>query len=95
MEPKIDGLIREWKVAQERYIQAREIYRAAWARAYLATDAKTDTARKAAADVATSEARLARDMAETHAQAAWQLMLAERGRIESSSMPGKHFEDAA
>lgn len=95
MEPVIQRLIREWKEAQEAHLVARDAYRVAWSKAYLASQQKTDTARKAEADIATSEQRLARDRAETAAAAAWQTMLAERGRLESAGQPGRPGEEAA
>jgi phage-related minor tail protein len=87
--------IESWKSAQLEYVTLRERYRSAFAAAYKASDGKNADSKKADADVSTSEARLERDVAETHAAAEWQLLLAMRGKIESSQRPGKHFGDAA
>lgn len=91
---KIDALIANWQLAQNAYVAAREEYRAAWAKALLASDNKTESGRKAQADAATSDIRLVRDNLETKAAAAWQLLIATRGPVEASEMPGRHFEAA-
>lgn len=87
--------IATWENAQRKYVQARAEYRRAWAEAYVVAEAKTDTARKAAADIATHALRIARDLAEASAAAEWQTLLALRGSLEGSRQPGYHKEDAA
>ena len=59
--------------------EARNTYRVRWSKSYMASAEKTDTGRKAAADVETSELRLMRDMREINAEAARHAMLFERG----------------
>jgi hypothetical protein len=83
-----------WREKAEIHSAAREDYRAAWGKAYLASDGKTADARKAAADIATSDLRLKRDQAEIAASAEWQLLLALRGKIEGSQQPGQHFGES-
>ncbi len=73
-------------VAVEQFIklsneaaEARNAYRVRWSKAYLESGEKTDTGRKAAADIATSEARVLRDMREINTEAARHVLVFERG----------------
>lgn len=58
---------------------SREQYRAMWARAYLTSSEKTDTARKASADVVTSDQRTQRDLDQIALDTAYHSMLFLRG----------------
>jgi hypothetical protein len=80
-----------WVESHSTYIAAREEYRRSWAAAYLASQSKTADARKAEADVATSELRFKRDVAELSSSAQWQEMLFERGPMSDSRIPGQHL----
>lgn len=87
--------IASWERTQLDYVEAREAYRKAHAEAVVASSAKNEAARKAEADSVTSELRLRRDTAEAKAAAEWQLLLAMRGRLESSAQPGQHWGEGA
>jgi hypothetical protein len=92
---ELKAQLEVWKTAQFAYVESREAYRKPWGAAYLASDAKTGDQKKAAADVVISGERLLRDTNETIAAAEWQLLLALRGKLESSQQPGQHFGEAA
>ena len=65
-----ESIVAAWKHAAEIAVDAEAKYRANHAAAFITADAKTEAARKAAADVATVKERRARDLAELEAQAA-------------------------
>lgn len=77
--------------AAEEYVEAREAYRAAFANAMSQSQAKTETLRKAEADLQTSNLRLKRDKSEIQAAAAWQRMLITRGPMTDSIQPLQKF----
>ena len=82
-----EDALSNWKTAQDNYVAKREGYRSAYAAAYIASTGKTADLKKSEADVATSEARKARDDAETLATVAWNEMLFARGM---RGEPGSH-----
>jgi len=85
-----------WTEKQKAYTEVREAYRAAWAAEFAARETvKPEAARKAQCDVATSELRKARDLAEVDATAAWQAFLVLRGPTDYSRQPGQNFGEAA
>jgi hypothetical protein len=84
--------LKEFHRAQSDYIDEREVYRAEYAKAWTASEAKTSDGRKYTADIATSDLRLTRDKAELLAVVTWQRFLVERGRIDNATMPGGKFE---
>lgn len=90
---EVNRQISKWKNFQDEYVRLREEYRVAYAKALQSANGKTAADKKSDADVATGEARLARDNAETIAAAEWQRLLALRGRMESSQQPGGKFGD--
>ena len=76
---KFDAALKAWVGAAERAAEVREIYRVAWAKAYAASDAKTEAGRKAVADEATSLQRSQRDRSEIAAEATKHRLVFERG----------------
>lgn len=83
-------LLIEWKELQLKCVAAREAYRVSWAAAYNASQLKTETQRKAEADLHTTMERLARDTMEAEATASWQAFLVSRGPLDHSLQPGVH-----
>ena len=84
---EFEQALQAWKAAQDDYVAKREAYRSAYAAAYIASNGKTADLKKSEADVSTSEARKARDDAETLATVAWNQMLFARGL---RGEPGSH-----
>ena len=89
----MDHHVEQWKTVAARYADARETYRVAFAKAYLASQQKTGDARKYEADAATSDLRLNRDKLEVEAAAEWQNLLIHRGKLEGSANPQVKFGD--
>ena len=85
-------LVQQWATAAGTAAERRNEYRVRWSQAYMTSDAKTDTARKAEADVKTGDARLARDMAQIEADACFHTMIHEHGQAASAQL-GRHEED--
>ena len=82
-----------WRTAQLEYSTAREDYRRRWAEAFASHETvKPETARKAKADVETSDLRRRRDELEIAATAAWQAFLVLRGTTDYSRQPGHSFD---
>jgi hypothetical protein len=71
--------LSQWKAAALRAAELRLGYEAAFARALLASDAKNAEGRKAAADLATTEARREAERADIEAKALQHLVLHLRG----------------
>ena len=92
---RVSKQIVAWEDAQHEYIRIREACRLAHAEAFAASPAKTAADKKADADAKTTKLREERDHAETRAAAEWQMLLAMRGRLESSTQPGQHFGEVA
>ena len=78
----------------ERYVEAREVYRLAFAKCSSESQAKTDALRKAEADQRTSALRLERDKLEIQAAVAWQQLLIARGPMTDSIQPLQKFGDS-
>jgi hypothetical protein len=78
-EAKFIEALETWERAEETRVECAEAYRSAHAAALTASDAKADTARKAAADGATSELRGKRDRAELTATVAHHRLIFYRG----------------
>lgn len=68
-----------WKTHAIAHTRAKEDYRLAHAKATAESQGKNADARKADADAATSKERLARDLAEIEAHAAYHTMIFLRG----------------
>jgi hypothetical protein len=81
MDPttQFETLLAAWKAAATVYVRAEEAYRLAHARATTASSGKTEAARKADADEATSELRLTRGLAEIERDAAYHALISARG----------------
>lgn len=71
--------LENWKTKAIEAAKAEEAYRLAHAKAVIASQGKNEAARKAEADQATTNERLARDLAEIEADAAYHLMIFLRG----------------
>lgn len=92
MEHPAEEKLDIWRACQDAYVRAREEYRVAWATAFATHEAvKPETARKAKADLETTELRKKRDDAETSAAVTWQAYVLARGPIEGSRQPGTQF----
>lgn len=81
----VDRLAR-WTTAANKHIDAKEAYRVAHATAYVASTEKTDSARKASADTATSDLRVMRDRAEVEERATYHAMIFARGSAGESEV---------
>lgn len=68
-----------WRKKAKAHAIAKEAYRSAHAAAFASSEGRTESARKAEADIVTSEARLARDLAEVEERAAYHAMIFLRG----------------
>lgn len=67
---------------------SREAYRVAWARAYVSSSEKTDTARKALADVTTTDLRAQRDLDQIELDTTYHKLMFYRGP-EVITRPGE------
>mgnify|MGYP000904053021 CR=1 FL=1 len=76
---QLNRAIDDWTERANACIDATEAYRLAHAKATSASQAKTDSGRKAEADEATSAQRLVRDRAELARDAAYHRMIGIRG----------------
>lgn len=74
----VDALTR-WETLALQFSDVSEAYRIAHANAFNAQEKGTDTARKAAADAATSEFRMRRTKAEIAERTAYHFMIFLRG----------------
>jgi hypothetical protein len=83
----------DYMEAAEKFIQAREDYRLAFAKFSTESQAKTEAARKAEADLKTSQLRVERDKLEVIAAVAWQALLVARGPMTYSIQPLQKFGD--
>lgn len=82
MDTKADAFglaLDAWKEHAITHTRAKEDYRLAHAKAFSESQGKNADARKADADAATTEQRLARDLAEIEAEAAYHTMIFLRG----------------
>jgi len=68
-----------WKTHAITHAKAKEEYRVKHAKAFAESQGKTESARKAEADMATTAERLARDLAEVEMLAAYHTMIFLRG----------------
>lgn len=68
-----------WKERAITHMRAKEDYRLAHAKAFSESQGKTESARKAEADAATTNERLARDLVEIEVHAAYHTMIFLRG----------------
>jgi hypothetical protein len=87
----IDDICRVYIAAATKFVEARENYRVAFAKAMADSQAKNDTLRKAEADQKTSSLRLTRDKLEIEAAVEWQRLLAARGPMTDSIQPLQKF----
>lgn len=71
--------IESWRLAAHAAARASEAYRSAWAKAFVVSCEKTEAAKKASADIATSDLRIHRNEAEIERDAALHVMLFLRG----------------
>jgi hypothetical protein len=89
-----DDAVKKWYRLSFVHIEARERYRVSWSEQYLATEGmKPDAARKAKADIQTSELRSARDKSEVDATRAWQSMLVVRGPMDNARQQGGNWSE--
>jgi hypothetical protein len=84
---------QNYMAAAEKFIQAREEYRLAFARFITESQAKTEAQRKAEADQKTSALRVERDKLEVLAAVEWQRLLVVRGPMTDSIQPLHKFGD--
>lgn len=88
MNPELFRLARDaWIKSSMKAARAREEYRIAYAQALLKSEGKTVDAKKAEADLATSELRLRRDETEIFAEADLHELLFVRGAPVGSAPP--------
>ena len=71
--------LEDWTAAARKAQASRELYRCTWARAYVTSTEKTDTSRKAGADVCTTEQRAQRDVDQIAVDSAYHWMIHLRG----------------
>jgi molecular chaperone GrpE (heat shock protein) len=76
---QLNRAVDEWTARAIAHAEAAEAYRLAHAQATTASQAKTDAARRADADAATTTQRLARERAEIARDAAYHRMIGLRG----------------
>jgi len=80
LEHVFDARVATFAIKANEAINAEEAYRTAYAQATLEADGKNSEARKAQADLATTEARLKRDRAALAKDVALHMVLHLRGR---------------
>lgn len=74
-----EAVLRDMVGKAKEAAQARNTYRVMWAKSYSMSTEKTDTGRKAEADIKTEMLRIDRDLKEIEAQAALHLVIFHRG----------------
>jgi hypothetical protein len=89
----MEQVCQDYMEVAEKFIRAREDYRLAFAKFSTESQAKTEAARKAEADMKTSNLRVERDRLEVLAAVAWQALLIFRGPMTDSIQPLQKFGD--
>lgn len=78
-EVKFEAALANWVGAAKLTATARERYRVAWAKSYVGSMEKTDTSKKATADMATSDLRVERDVNQIELDAKYHRLIFVRG----------------
>ena len=82
---EFEQALQAWNEKAKTAATASEDYRVAFGKALAESQGKNDAARKAEADIATSQLRRARDLAELEAEPAFHRMIHLRGAGPTSS----------